>query len=103
MNYEDWKAERQAAMDARTPSQLALDQAYQQANQSDAFYYGLESKIEERQQSKIPIAGAGAVTFFSGLTTTLKLGSRVFPFLAPLYGLSRTTEQVARQKSGIYD
>ena len=101
MKYEDWKAERQAAMDARTPSKLALDQAYQQANQSDAFYYGLESKIEERQRSKIPIAGAGAVTFFSGLTSTLKWGTRVLPFLTPLYILSRTTEQVARQKSGL--
>ena len=100
MKYEDWKAERQAAMDARTSSQLALDQAYQQANQSDAFYYGLESKIEERQQAKIPIAGAGAVTFFSGLTTTLKWGTRVVPFLTPLYLLSRTTEYVAREKSG---
>lgn len=101
MKYEDWKAERQAAMDARTPSQLSLDQAYQQANQSDAFYYGLESKIEERQQAKIPIAGAGAVTFFSGLTTTLKWGTRVIPFFTPLYLLSRTTEQVAREKSGL--
>ena len=101
MIYEDWKAERQAAMDARTPNQLALDQAYQQANQSDAFYYGLESKIEERQQAKIPIAGAGAVTFFSGLTTTLKWGTRVVPFLTPLYLLSRMTEQVAREKSGL--
>ena len=99
--YEDWKAERQAAMDARTPSKLALDQAYQQANQSDAFYYGLESKIEERQQSKIPIAGAGAVTFFSGLSSTLKWGSRVVPFFTPLYLLSRTTEFVAREKSGL--
>ena len=101
MIYEDWKAERQAAMDARTPGQLAWDQAYQQANQSDAFYYGLESKIEERQQSKIPIAGAGAVTFFSGLTSTLKWGTRVAPFLTPLYFLSRTTEYVAREKSGL--
>jgi len=101
MMYEDWKAERQAAMDARTPGQLALDSAYQQANQSDAFYYGLESKIEERQQAKIPIAGAGAVTFFSGLTTTLKWGTRVVPFLTPLYLLSRTTESVAREKSGL--
>ena len=101
MMYEDWKAERKAAMDARTPGQLALDQAYQQANQSDAFYYGLESKIEERQQAKIPIAGAGDVTFFSGLTSVLKWGTRVAPFLTPLYGLSRTTEQVAREKSGL--
>ena len=99
--YEDWKAERQAAMDARTPSKLAIDRAYQQANQSDAFYYGLESKIEERKQAKIPIAGAGAVTFFSGLTSTLKWGTRVVPFLTPLYLLSRTTEYVARQKSGL--
>jgi len=101
MKYEDWKAERQAAMDARTPNQLALDQAYQQANQSDAFYYGLESKIEERQQAKIPIAGAGAVTFFSGLTSTLKWGTRVVPFLTPLYLLSKTTEYIAREKSGL--
>ena len=101
MIYEDWKAERQAAMDARTPGKLAIDRAYQQANRSDAFYYGLESKIKERQQAKIPIAGAGAVTFFSGLTTTLKWGTRVAPFLTPLYLLSRTTEYVAREKSGL--
>ena len=103
MMYEDWKAERQAAMDARTPSKLAIDRAYQQANQSDAFYYGLESKIEERQQAKIPIAGAGAVTFFSGVSSTLKWGTRVAPFLTPFYTMFRTAEQVARQKSGIYD
>ena len=88
-------------MDASTPGKLALDQDYQQANHSDAFYYGLESKIKERQQSKIPIAGAGAVTFFSGATSTLKWGTRVAPFLTPLYLLSRTTEFVAREKSGL--
>ena len=101
MMYEDWKAERQAAMDARSPGQLQLDRAYQQANQSDAFYYGLESKIKERQQAKISIAGAGAVTFFSGLTDVLRWGSKVVPFLTPLYVLSKTTEYVAREKSGL--
>jgi len=101
MKYEDWKAERQAAMDARTPSQLAFDRAYQRANQSDSFYYGLESKIEERQQAKIPIAGAGAVSFFSDLTTVLKLGSKLVPLFVPAYLLSRLTEAVAREKSGL--
>ena len=52
MIYKEWKAERQAAMDARPPGKLAIDRAYQQANRSDAFYYGLESKIKERQQAK---------------------------------------------------
>ena len=99
MKYEDWKAERQAAMDARTPT--LLDAAYKRANLNDSFYYGLESQIEKRQQSKIPIAGEGAVTFFSGLTNVLRWGSKVSPFLTPLYLLSRTTEYVAREKSGL--
>jgi hypothetical protein len=99
MMYEDWKAERQAAMDARTPT--LLDAAYKRANLNDSFYYGLESQIEKRQQAKIPIAGEGAVAFFSGLTTTLQWGTKVAPFLTPLYLLSRTTEFVAREKSGL--
>jgi hypothetical protein len=101
MMYKDWKAERQAAMDARTPT--LLDAAYKRANLNDSFYYGLESQIEKRQQAKIPIAGEGAVAFFSGLSDVLRWGSKVVPLFAPVAALSKLTEEVAREKSGIYD
>ena len=49
----------------------------------------------------MPVAGQGAVTFFGDLTTVLKLGSKLVPLFIPVYLLSRVTEEVAKEKSGL--
>jgi len=106
--YSQWLAQRQTASDANTslihnvPLGQSLDSAYREANQNDSFYFGLDGRIQERQQSKIPIAGEGAVIFFSALNNVLSVASKLNPIFLPVKGLARYTEQVAREKSGIY-
>jgi hypothetical protein len=50
-SYEDWQADRQKAMDARSDLQKFNDLRYQQLNQSDEFYFGLPGRIIERQDA----------------------------------------------------
>lgn len=80
----------------------SLDEAYKLANQNDRFYFGLPGRIEKRQQEKIPIAGEGAVTFFSIASSTTRPLARVapFPFL-PIHAMLSFTEIVARERSGL--
>jgi hypothetical protein len=101
--YSQWKQERQAAMDARTPFRIEQDRMYQGFNANEAYYTGLPDRIQDREQARMPIAGRGAVTFFSGLSDVLRWGSKVQPLFTPLAVLSEVTEQTARRKSGIYD
>jgi hypothetical protein len=79
-----------------------LDEHYQAANQNDSFYFGLPGRIEKRQQDKIPIAGEGAVTFFSIASSVTRPFAKIlpFPFLA-IHGMLSFTEQVARERSGL--
>jgi hypothetical protein len=100
--YSEWKQERQAAMDARTPFRIEQDRMYQGFNANEAYYTGLPDRIQDREAARTPIAGKGAVTFFSGLSDVLRWGSKVVPLFAPVAALSELTEQVARKKSGIY-
>lgn len=105
--YSQWLAERQSASNNETSlvQQLAygqsLDSAYREANQNDSFYFGLNGRIQERQQSKIPVAGEGAVTFFSALNNVMSVASKLFPLFLPIKALTKLTEQVAREKSGL--
>tara|TARA_R110001606_G_scaffold365415_1_gene520269 strand:+ start:174 stop:548 length:375 start_codon:yes stop_codon:yes gene_type:complete len=99
--YSDWKAQRQSAMDSRAPIDAFNDMIYQERNMNESYYQGLNARISERQASKMPIAGEGAVSFFGDLTTVLRFGSKVAPQLVPLYLLSRLTEEVAKEKSGL--
>ncbi len=50
----------------------------------DEFYFGLGDRIKERQESKVPVAGAGTVEFLA-LTGAVTSGVAVFvPVLRPL-------------------
>lgn len=65
ITYDEWKADRQKALDARPPLQRLKDAKWQSMNTNDEFYFGLGREIEQREASKIPIAGEGAVEFLS--------------------------------------
>jgi hypothetical protein len=99
--YNEWKAQRQSAMDSRDWGTQMRDDLYQEQNMNEGYYQGLEARISDRQAAKIPLAGEGAVTFFGYTTTILKLGSKLHPLFIPLAILSRGTEFVAREKSGL--
>lgn len=48
--------------------QTYRDEYYRRQNlTNDAFYFGLEQTIEQRQQEKIPIAGQSGYDFFTAL------------------------------------
>jgi hypothetical protein len=48
-SYADWQAQRQKYLDSRSELEVFNDLRYQQLNKSDAFYFGLEGAISERQ------------------------------------------------------
>ncbi len=67
----------------------------------DAFYFGLGERIKERQESKVPVAGAGTVEFLSLAGDISKGVGFVFPPFRKIAAVFEYAEQVAREKSGI--
>lgn len=100
-SYDDWKADRAKAMAERTPYRMMIDAAYQAANQNDNYYAGLASRIDAREDAKMPIAGEGAVRFLTIASDVAKPLTRLgFPGLV-IYSIFETTERIARFRSGI--
>lgn len=66
--------------------QTYRDEYYRRQNlTNDAFYFGLEQTIEQRQQEKIPIAGQSGYEFFTKLGDTvfyLGKATRIVPIAA---------------------
>lgn len=67
----------------------------------DAFYFGLGDRIKERQESKVPVAGAGTVEFLSIAGDVTKGVSLFFPPFRKIAAMFEYAEQIARDKSGI--
>ena len=101
-SYVEWKEERQKAMDNRSAKQLKFDTIYQQNNLDNDFYFGLTNRIALREQSKVPVAGAGAVQFFSIASSVTRQLARIAPapFL-PINAMFSFTEMVARERAGL--
>lgn len=101
-SYDDWKADRREAMAARTPHRVMLDAAYQAANQNNNYYRGLADRIEARQESKMPTAGAGAVEFLSYASDFSKASIPYTGIVGQFsYGVFETAERIARSRTGI--
>lgn len=101
MSYEDWKAERQQYLDSRSSYQVQLDELWQLANTSNEFYFGLGKQIDQRESSKVPVAGAGTVEFLSIASELMKVPARFFIPARVVYGLLEGAEYLAREKSGL--
>ena len=101
-SYEEWKAERAEAMANRSPYRKMLDAHYQALNQNDAYYAGLADRIQAREESKVPVAGAGAVEFLSYASDLAKLST---PFTGVAgrfaYLVFEGTERLVRYETGI--
>ena len=69
----------------------------------DKFYFGLGDRIKDRQESKVPVAGAGTVEFLSIAGNVTKGVSFFFAPARKLTALIEYAEKVAREKSGILD
>ena len=69
----------------------------------DKFYFGLGDRIKDRQESKVPVAGAGTVEFLSIASNVTKGVSFFYPPARKLTALIEYAEKVAREKSGILD
>ena len=61
-------------------------------NTNDEFYFGLGKEIEQREASKIPIAGEGAVEFLSIAGSTAR-------FIALRTGFFRSEEHTSELQS----
>lgn len=67
----------------------------------DEFYFGLGDRIKDRQETKIPVAGAGTVEFLS-LAGSVTAGIAVYvPAFRPLVKLISYAEKTAKDKAGI--
>ena len=98
-SYDDWKADRQAYLDSRSNWQVMKDSlAYRKYN-SDEMYYGLADEIAQREESKIPIAGEGAIRFLNTMSTVTKPLTRLGWPGAFAHGLFKGTEQWIRYKA----
>ena len=101
-SYDDWKADRRKAMAERTPTRVMRDAAYQAANQNDNYYAGLAHRIDAREKSKMPIAGAGGVEFLSYASDFAKASIPYTGIVGQFtYGAFEVAERIARYKSGI--
>ena len=67
----------------------------------DAFYFGLGDRIKQRQESAVPVAGAGTVEFLSLAGDVSKGVSIFFPPARKIAAMFEYAEQVARDKSGL--
>ena len=98
MSYDDWKAQRQAYLDSRTPGQVLLDTTYQQYNANDAYYNTLGDRIRQRQLAQVPIAGAGLLRFLDTTGRLAKGVGTVFPIARKLASLIEITEEFVEEQ-----
>jgi len=63
MKYETWKAERQKYLDSRSNLQVFNDLRYQTMNKSDEYYFGLSSRILDRQKAAEEARPRGSITY----------------------------------------
>lgn len=100
MTYNQWKAERQAYLDSRSPAQVALDAQYQQYNRNDAHYNTLGDKIRQRQLDKMPVAGEGLLEFLDTTGKVAKGVGTVFPVARKIGLLIELTEELVQDQLG---
>lgn len=67
----------------------------------DEFYFGLGDRIQARRQSKIPIAGAGAVEAIDKFATVFSGIGYIFPPARKIALMFESIEQLARERSGL--
>lgn len=67
----------------------------------DEFYFGLGDRIKDRQETKVPVAGAGTVEFLSIAGDVSKGVGIFFPPFRKIAAMFQYAEEVVREKSGI--
>ena len=68
----------------------------------DEFYFGLGDRIKARQDSKIPVAGAGTVQFLDKSGGLLRIIGLFFPPARKVATLVQYAKEEARKQSGIH-
>lgn len=82
--------------------QQAVNDYWRMKSQTDdAFYFGLGDRIKQRQESAVPVAGAGTVEFLSLAGDITKGVSIFFPPARKIAAMFEYAEQIVRDKSGI--
>ena len=69
----------------------------------DEFYFGLGDRIKDRQESKVPVAGAGTVEFLSIAGDVTKGIAVFFPPARKIASMFEFAEQYARKRSGLLE
>jgi len=67
----------------------------------DEFYFGLGDRIKQRQESKVPVAGAGTVEFLQ-LIGAVTAGIAIWvPALRPVVRALNKAQEAAKEELGI--
>ena len=82
--------------------QQAVNDYWRMKSQTDdAFYFGLGDRNKQRQESKVPVAGAGTVEFLSLAGDVSKGIGFVFPPFRKIAAMFEFAEEIARDESGL--
>lgn len=82
--------------------QQAVNDYWRMKSQTDdAFYFGLGDRIKQRQESKVPVAGAGTVEFLSLAGDVSKGIGFVFPPFRKIAAMFEFAEEIVREKSDL--
>ena len=67
----------------------------------DEFYFGLGDRIKERQETQVPVAGAGTVEFLSIAGDVSKGIAIFFPPFRKIASMFEFAEQIIREKADL--
>lgn len=82
--------------------QQAVNDYWKMKSQTDDdFYFGLGDRIKQRQESKVPVAGAGTVEFLSLAGDVSKGIGFVFPPFRKIAAMFEFAEEFFREESGL--
>lgn len=80
----------------------AVNEYWRQRSLTDnEFYFGLGDRIKDRQESKVPVAGAGTVEFLSLAGDISKGIGLVYPPFRKIAAMFEFAEKITREKSGL--
>ena len=82
----------------------AVNEVWRQRSLTDdQFYFGLGDRIKDRQESQVPVAGAGTVEFLSIAGDVSKGISLFFPPARKIAAMFEYAEQYIRKRSGLLE
>ena len=100
MSLQEWKAARQAFLDARTPQEKLRAQQYKEYYSSEAYYNSLGDRIRTRQAEAIPQPGEGLLEFLATSGKVFRGIGSVFPVARKLAAITTGAKEIVEKRLG---